>query len=88
MLNPSVLSCLYELEGDPNDLLARTLKLPCTIPSAFPLKLLDGWTVFSGCDASKQRNTCDFHKGAYGCYRHAFFTTGLGVQACYDNQGR
>ena len=78
----------YNKQGNPNELLAKTLKPPCKIPSTFPSSLLDGWKVDSGCDASKQPNTCDLHKGAHGCYRHAFASKGPGAQACYDKEGQ
>jgi hypothetical protein len=77
----------YNGEGDPSVLLAQTLNPPCKVPAPFPPSLLDGWTVDPGCNASKQPNTCDLHKGAYGCYRHAFKSTGPGAQSCYDQSG-
>jgi hypothetical protein len=90
MLNRGFFDChAWSLtQGNPADLLAKTLKPPCHIPSNFPETLLGGWSVDPGCDASKQPNTCSFHKGAYGCYRHAFKNTGPGMQACYDNLGQ
>jgi hypothetical protein len=74
-------------QGDPNLLLAKTLKPPCKISPKFPETLTYGWSVDSGCDAAKQPNTCDLHKGAWGCYRHALANTGPGAQACYDQAG-
>jgi hypothetical protein len=77
----------YNKEGDPNLLLAKTLKPPCKISSTFPRILTYGWSVDSGCDAAKQPNTCGLHKGAHGCYRHALEKTGPGAQSCYDPAG-
>lgn len=77
----------YNKQGDPKELLAKTLKPPCKIPPSFPRTLIDGWTVDSGCDAAKQPNTCSLHQGAHGCYRHSFEQKGPGAQACYDPQG-
>ena len=78
----------YDKQGDPKELLAKTLNPPCQIPATFPSTLIDGWKTDSGCDASKQPNTCDLHQGAYGCYRHSVASTGPGAQACYDQQGQ
>ncbi|CAF1205759.1 unnamed protein product [Adineta steineri] len=39
------------------------------------------------CDPLEQPKTCDYHKGAYGCYRFAYSNTGPGAQACYDKNG-
>jgi len=86
--NPFNCPAWYAAEGDPNVLLAKTLNPPCQIPSTFPPNLLGGWVVDPGCNASSQPNTCDLHKGAYGCYRHAFASTGPGAQACYDQLGQ
>ncbi|CAF0749668.1 unnamed protein product [Adineta steineri] len=90
MLNRDVGSCLtwYALQGDPQKLLAQTLPPPCNCPASFPPTLIDGWTTDPECDAAKQPNTCDLHKGAYGCYRYAFKSTGPGAQACYDKNGK
>ena len=78
----------YFFEGDPADLLAQTKKPPCSISATFPLELSGNWSIDPGCDPLKQPNTCDYHKGAQGCYRHAFSSTGPGAQACYDSSGQ
>ncbi|UJR08035.1 hypothetical protein I4U23_012312 [Adineta vaga] len=90
ILNRGAPDCLvwYLTQGDPQELLAQTLKPPCHIPISFPKTLLGGWSVDPECDASKQPKTCDYHKGAYGCYRHAFSSSGPGAQACYDRSGQ
>ncbi|CAF0780711.1 unnamed protein product [Adineta steineri] len=69
-----LLSCLLwnKLEGDPNELLK---------------KLNEGWVVDEGCDPLDQPETCDYHKGAYGCYRFAYSNTGPDAQACSDKNG-
>ncbi|CAF3392778.1 unnamed protein product [Rotaria sp. Silwood2] len=78
----------YWSQPNPDSLLAKTLKPPCSISAAFPPTLPGGWTTDPGCDASQQPNTCNLHKGAYGCYRHALSSTGPGAQACYDKNGQ
>jgi len=90
ILTRDLLGCRswYRGEGDPSILLAQTLNPPCSIPPTFPETLLDGWVVDPGCDAAQQPNTCGLHKGAHGCYRHAFASTGPGAQACYDQNGQ
>jgi hypothetical protein len=82
-------ACLrwYDNEGDPNVLLAQTAKPPCQVPTTFLPNLAGGWSMDTGCDAAKQPNTCDLHKGAHCCYRHAYASSGPGAQACYDTQG-
>jgi len=77
----------YKKEPNPSVHLSKTLDPPCRCPKSFPSKLIGGWTTDPGCDAKKQPNTCDYHKGAFGCYRHSFKTTGPGAQACYDKDG-
>ncbi len=78
----------YAVEPDPKPLLARTENPPCNIPSTFPATLLGGWSVDPDCDAQEQPDTCELHKGAYGCYRNAKASTGPGAQACYDKNGK
>lgn len=78
----------YLTQPSPKELLARTIKPPCSILSTFPPTLPGGWSVDPGCDASKQPNTCDFHIGAHGCYRNTIASTGPGAQACYDAKGQ
>lgn len=76
-------------EPDPQIYLDQTLKPPCQIPPSFPTPLIDGWIVDPGCDASKDpASTCDLHKGAHGCYRHSYKSSGPGAQACYDKNGK
>lgn len=89
ILPRGVITCgvWYLSQPDPQTLLAKTLTPKCTIDPSFPPTLPGGWSVDTGCDASKQPNTCDLHKGAYGCYRSALGTTGPGAQACYDKNG-
>ena len=77
----------YAKQIDPEIHLKKTLKPPCRIPTSFPSKLVDNWSTDPGCDAKKQPNTCSYHVGAYGCYRHSFQRTGPGAQACYDKNG-
>lgn len=88
-LSRSVAKCTdwHKKEASPEVHLAKTLNPPCSIPSTFPKELKDGWKTDPGCDASKQPNTCSYHKGAHGCYRHAKSRTGPGAQSCYDRQG-
>ena len=81
-------SAWYLTQGDPNKLLAQTLKPPCRVPASFPAVLRDGWSTDPECDAAKQPKTCQYHKGAHGCYRHAFKERGPGAQACYDKNGQ
>ncbi|CAF1384192.1 unnamed protein product [Rotaria sp. Silwood1] len=90
ILHRGLSSCLlwYQSQPDPATLLAKTLKPPCSISPAFSETLPGGWSVDPGCDASKQPNTCDMHKGANGCYRSAISNTGPGAQACYDKNGQ
>ncbi|CAF1185658.1 unnamed protein product [Rotaria sp. Silwood1] len=90
MLHRGLPSCSvwYWSQPNPEILLAKTLKPPCNISPTFPSTLPGGWSVDPGCDASQQPNTCDLHKGAYGCYRSALSTTGPGAQACYDKNGQ
>lgn len=78
----------HALEGDPNELLAKTPKPPCHVPTTFPRTLPGGWSVDSACDSEKQPNTCSLHVGAYCCYRNAFKHSGPGAQACYDQSGK
>ncbi|CAF0825361.1 unnamed protein product [Rotaria sordida] len=90
MLHRSLPDCLswYWSQPDPAQFLANTVKPSCSISPTFPPFLPGGWSVDPGCDASKQPNTCDLHKGAHGCYRNAISTTGPGAQACYDVNGQ
>ena len=85
----SLASCTswYKKQIDPAEHLKKTLSPPCKIPATFPSKLLNGWSTDPSCDAKKQPNTCSYHVGAYGCYRHAFKSTGPGAQSCYDKDG-
>jgi hypothetical protein len=85
-----LVTCLswYALQGNPNLILAQTLKPPCTIPTAFPSTLPGGWSVDPECDAAKQPNTCQYHVGAHSCYRHAYRASGPGAQACYKSNGQ
>ncbi|CAF2155740.1 unnamed protein product [Rotaria magnacalcarata] len=77
----------YGREPEASVHLAKILSAPCSIPPTFPPNLKDGWTTDPGCDAKKQPNTCSYHVGAWGCYRHSFKNTGPGAQACYDRKG-
>ncbi|CAF3340852.1 unnamed protein product [Rotaria sp. Silwood1] len=84
-----LLDCIvwYSLQGDPNELLAKTVKPPCRVPTLFPRTLDGGWSADIACDAAKQPNTCSWHSGAYCCYRNALKPTGPGARACYDKLG-
>ncbi|CAF1208557.1 unnamed protein product [Adineta steineri] len=89
----NVLSRSLESETEESDASDRVLKPLCQVPSIFPRQLNEGWVVGEGwvvdeaCDPLKQPKTCDYHKGAYGCYRFAYSNTGSGAQACYDKNG-
>ncbi|CAF1478535.1 unnamed protein product [Adineta ricciae] len=77
-------------EPNPEPLLQKIRDCPCIIPTSFPKEIYDGaetWKTDAGCMASKQPKTCEYHKGAYGCYRHAFKSSGPGAQCCYDKAG-
>ena len=88
-LSRSQAKCIdwHKKELDPAVYLAKTLNPPCRIPPSFPTTLKDGWKTDPGCDAKKQPNTCSYHVGANGCYRHAITKPGPGAQACYDKKG-
>lgn len=80
----------HQAEPDPEIFLAKTRNCPCSVSTAFPSSFHDGlktWKVDAGCDASKQPNTCQYHQGAYGCYRFAYQNTGPGSQCCYYKNG-
>jgi hypothetical protein len=87
--NRAIADCTnwYKKQINADEHLRKTLKPPCRIPSTFPKKLIDGWSVDPGCDASKQPNTCGYHPGAHGCYRHSHKSSGPGAQSCYDKTG-
>jgi hypothetical protein len=78
----------YNKQPDPQVHLKNTLTPPCRI-AAFNTAVPGGWQVDPGCDAKKQpsNSTCGYHKGAHGCFRHSFKTTGPGAQACYNKAG-
>lgn len=78
----------HALEDDPSELLAKTSKPPCHVPTTFPRILPGGWSGDSTCDSEKQPNTCSLHAGAYCCYRNALKHTESGAQACYDESGQ
>ena len=85
-------ACKKWYSGEPNAtvFLRETRDCPCRIPTHFAEKLSDGahtWLTDSGCVASKQPNTCSYHKGAHGCYRHGYKSKGPGAQCCYDREG-
>ncbi|CAF0780627.1 unnamed protein product [Didymodactylos carnosus] len=80
----------HKKEPDPSAILMQVRKSPCRCPPSFPKSFHDGtdeWTTDPGCDASKQPNTCSYHIGAHGCYRHTYTSKGPGTQACYDKNG-
>ena len=80
----------YNVEPDPAPLLAKIRKCPCSIPTSFPKEYNDGgakWKTDDGCQAAQQPNTCSYHKGAHGCYRHAYGSSGPGTQCCYNKAG-
>ncbi|CAF3939271.1 unnamed protein product [Adineta steineri] len=87
MMNTLSHSSEVEESNEENNASDRVLKPPCQVLSTFPRQLNEGWVVDVDCDPLKQPKTCDYHKGAYGCYRFAYSNTGPGAQACYDKNG-
>ncbi|CAF1378817.1 unnamed protein product [Adineta steineri] len=80
----------YKAEPHPLPFLEQTRNCPCRISTSFPKEFSDGgavWKTDAGCGASSQPNTCNYHKGAWGCYRHAYKSKGPGAQCCYDRSG-
>ncbi|CAF1266365.1 unnamed protein product [Adineta steineri] len=77
----------YQQQGNPKDLLSQTVIPPCQISTLFPEQLPGGWEADETCNAHQHFGHCEFHPGAYGCYRSCVNSTGPSGQACYYQNG-
>ncbi|CAF2081934.1 unnamed protein product [Rotaria magnacalcarata] len=80
----------HNAEPHPSIFSEQTPKCPCHVLASFPKVFNDGskiWKTDPGCIASQHPNTCKYHKGAHGCYRFAYKSTGPGAQCCYNKNG-